>query len=617
MKVLCVAEKPSIAKEVSKILSGGSFSVRNSNNKYIKYFDFKYNFPQLGLCDVTMTAVLGHVTNFDFGPQFGWNSCPPGRLFAAPISTMVSHQDVYKNLSIEGRNASKLMIWTDCDREGEYIGFEILETARKNNSRLTLENTWRAQFSHLERNHILQASRNPIQLDINSVRAVECRMEVDLRCGISFTRFLTDLYKGQSLIGEKEVISYGTCQFPTLGFVVDRYIRVKNFVPEPFWYIIVDIKKNDQKVGFLWVKGHFFDRAYVTLSYQKALKSPNGKIMSLTKKPTSNWRPLPLTTVDLQKDASRIFKMSAKRALDAAEKLYNKGFVSYPRTETDRFPAAMNLKDVIERQTSSNKWGSYAKELLELKFRSPRSGSHDDKAHPPIHPVKYAELTQLNGDEKTIYEYIVRRFLACCSDDAKGEQTTATLKWGDELFTANGLMVLARNYLDIYIYNKWESSKQLPPLEQGEEVNITNAKMKDGKTSPPLHMTESELIALMDANGIGTDATIAEHIEKIHSRNYVTKIKQGNVEYILPTDLGMGLIAGFDEMDFVDNISLSKPFLRKNLEIGLQEIVEGRKTRQQVASEMVELYKNAFVLCNQNSGNLVQKYLEIRNRNVQ
>ena len=126
----------------------------------------------------------------------------------------------------------------------------------------------------------------------------------------------------------------------------------------------------------------------------------------------------------------------------------------------------------------------------------PRNGSHDDKAHPAIHPVNYVAIDSLtSADEKKVYEYVVRRFLACCSKDAVGHQTTATLQWGNETFTASGLIVTEKNYLEIYTYKKWETTKQLPPLEEGEKVRISSGQMKEGETSPPNHMTETELIA--------------------------------------------------------------------------------------------------------------------------
>ncbi|RLV91830.1 DNA topoisomerase 3 [Spathaspora sp. JA1] len=600
MKILCVAEKPSIAKAVANILGGGNVTVRNSKNKYIKNYDFSFNFSQTGHCDVTMTSVVGHITKLETKPENRWGKCSHGRLFDCDLLELVDKQDVFDNISREASQAQKLMIWTDCDREGEYIGFEIFKAANKGNRRIQIGDIWRGKFSHLERNHIIYAANNPIRLDMKSVAAVGCRMEVDFRVGTSFTRLLTESLRQYKLIESKEVASYGTCQFPTLGFIVDRYKRVKSFVPEDFWFIDLEIVKDGDKVGFNWVKGHYFDRLYVLCLYERCLNHDFATVVKLESKPTSNWRPLPLTTVELQKDCSRYFKMSAKRALDAAERLYNKGFISYPRTETDKFPQTMDFKKMFDKQKEDPRWGDYAQSLTTSGHQSPRNGSHDDEAHPAIHPVNYVNLDALdNQDERKVYEYVVRRFLACCSEDATGVQTVATLKWGDELFTATGLMVLKKNYLDAFIYKKWESSKQLPHFTQGEQITISSGKLTQGKTGPPNHMTESELIALMDVNGIGTDATIAEHIEKILDRGYIAKQKSGKQEYILPSKLGMGLIEGFDKLEF-ENISLSKPFLRKELEKSLQDIVNGTKLKADVFAQVKDVYKKAFAKTNEN-----------------
>lgn len=616
MKVLCVAEKPSIAKEVASILGGGRVEVRNSKNKYIKNYDFKFLFPQSGQCDVTMTSVVGHITNLDFPPEYLWGKCAASRLFTAEIVTKITKQDVFDNISKEARNSDQLMIWTDCDREGEFIGKEIFDAARKGNPRLTLRNVWRARFSHLDKSHVLRAARSPSELDMKSAAAVACRMEVDFRVGLSFTRLLTDSLKASRTIDTKDVVSYGTCQFPTLGFVVDRYKRVQSFKPEPFWFIEPTVWKEKKKTTFNWCRGHVFDRFYVALQYESCLQHEFGTITKLETKRTTNWRPLPLTTVELQKDCSRYFKMSAKAALEAAESLYNRGFLSYPRTETDKYPSSMDFSGILEKQKQDSRWGQYTLELLQRGLEAPRNGSHDDHAHPAIHPVNYVSLDTLtNANEKKVYEYVVRRFLACCSKDAVGSMTLATLKWGDEFFTTSGLMVLERNYLDIFIYKKWESSKQLPTFQEGEQVKISNGVMKEGKTSPPSLMTEPELIALMDVNGIGTDATIAEHIDKILSRKYVIKQKKGKTDFIIPSGLGIGLIEGFDKMEF-NGISLSKPFLRKSLESSLQEICGGLKTKVEVVEDMKSLYLDAFNTCSQRISILTSHCRANLNQNV-
>lgn len=216
-----------------------------------------------------------------------------------------------------------------------------------------------------------------------------------------------------------------------------------------------------------------------------------------------------------------------------------------------------------------------------------------------------------------MYEFVVRRFLGCCSEDATGESTTVNLQYGDEFFHASGLVVLQRNYLEVYTYDHWESSQQLPRFTQGETFVPTEANITEGKTGPPGYLTEPELIALMDANGIGTDATMAEHIAKIVERQYVfaqpksraasgpagedeedaagagrgrgrgrgrgargggrgrgrgsgrggaaatASSGRGGMQEFIPSNLGIALVEGYDTIGF--DMSLSKPFLRKEV----------------------------------------------------
>ncbi len=180
-------------------------------------------------------------------------------------------------------------------------------------------------------------------------------------------------------------IPTGSCQFPTLGFVVDRYFRVQNFVPEKFWSIAVGHTKDGAAVKFNWARYHLFDRASVVILYERCLVAKKARVTSVQEKPTKKWKPLPLTTVELQKMATRFLHMTGQEAMTVAENLYNQGFISYPRTETDRFDKGMNLRALVQRQTQDNRWGPFAQNLVDGAFNQPRNGRHDDKAHPP-HP---------------------------------------------------------------------------------------------------------------------------------------------------------------------------------------------------------------------------------------
>lgn len=160
MKILCVAEKPSIAKAIAEILSSGNgLHNRPGKDKYCRNFDFQYRMPpgrnfgarvggsDGGMVEITVTSVKGHLMTQDFPEAYRkWNSCSPSDLFTAPIETTVSKESkqVAQNLRDESRRADLLMIWTDCDREGEHIGAEVVEMCRRVNSRIEVK---RAKFS--------------------------------------------------------------------------------------------------------------------------------------------------------------------------------------------------------------------------------------------------------------------------------------------------------------------------------------------------------------------------------------------------------------------------------------------------------------------------------------
>jgi DNA topoisomerase-3 len=576
---------------------------------------------------------------------------------AHKANTSQDKKAIASNIEACARSADVLFIWTDCDREGEHIGTEIRDIALKAKPGMQV---WRARFSNIERVHIINAARHPIPLDEAQANAVSARIELDLRLGAAFTRLQTLALQAmipQRGEEQRKVISYGSCQFPTLGFVVDRYLRVRNFVPEPFWYIRVVHEKDDINVKFSWARGHLFDRMAVTIIFEKCLIAKTAKVTKMTKKPTKKWKPLPLTTVELQKMGSRFLRMTSQEVMTTAEALYTKGWISYPRTETDQFDKVMDLKKLVEKQQQDNRWGNFAQALMGGGFNQPRNGRNNDKAHPPIHPVNYVAPAQLNDSEKRVYEFVVRRFLACCSEDAVGEATDIDIEWGGETFRTHGLIVLARNYLDVYPYDKWESSQALPMYTVGEAFELKEATMLDGQTSAPSYLTEPELISLMDVNGIGTDATMAEHIAKIKEREYVMARPKGGggaaggnsatsrgggrgrgrgrggarggrggaaaqngggaaggVQEFIPTTLGIALIEGYDNVGF--ETSLSKPFLRKEvrycghraawrvtkcrqMEVQMKAICEGRSTRNDVVQQNLEQYRAVFTRTSQ------------------
>ena len=167
------------------------------------------------------------------------------------------------------------------------------------------------------------------------------------------------------------------------------------------------------------------------------------------------------------------------------------------------------------------------------------------------------------GDEARLYELVTRRFLACCSKDALGHETIVKANLAGEEFSAFGLMVIERNYLDIYTLDRW-TAKKIPTFHEGEHFVPTRLAMGEGSTTAPSYLTESDLIHLMETHSIGTDATIAEHIKKVLERSYVEKRGQ----CFHPTQVGSMLLKGYVDVGF----DLGKPELRAEMERAINKV---------------------------------------------
>ncbi|KAM9695205.1 DNA topoisomerase 3-alpha isoform 2-T2 [Trichechus inunguis] len=584
-KVLCVAEKNDAAKGIADLLSNSRMRRREGLSKFNKIYEFDYHLYGRNVTMV-MTSVSGHLLAHDFQMQFRkWQSCNPLVLFEAEIEKYCPENflDIKKTLERETQQCQALVIWTDCDREGENIGFEIIHVCKAVKPSLPV---LRARFSEITPQAIRLACENLTDPDQRVSDAVDVRQELDLRIGAAFTRFQT--LRLQRIFPEvlaEQLISYGSCQFPTLGFVVERFKAIQAFVPETFHRIKVTHEHKGGIVEFSWKRHRLFNHTACLVLYQLCMEDPMATVVGVCSKPKSKWRPQALDTVELEKLASRKLRINAKETMRIAERLYTQGYISYPRTETNIFPKDLNLTVLVEQQIPDPRWGAFAQSILEQGGPSPRNGNKSDQAHPPIHPTKYT--SGLQGDEQRLYEFIVRHFLACCSQNAQGQETTVEIDIAQERFLANGLMVLARNYLDVYPYDHW-SDKTIPIYERGSCFQPSTVEMVDGETCPPQLLTEADLISLMEKHGIGTDATHAEHIETIKARMYVGLTAD---KRFLPGHLGMGLVEGYDSMGY----EMSKPDLRAELEADLKLICEGKKDKCVVLRQQVQKYKQVFI----------------------
>jgi DNA topoisomerase III len=159
------------------------------------------------------------------------------------------------------------------------------------------------------------------------------------------------------------VISYGPCQFPTLGFIVERHKQIVDFVEEPFWKIELRYKTKEEEAKFTWARGHLFDKHVVLALYERVEDARVARVTNVNKKPKTKFRPQPLNTVEATKLISRKLRISPEQAMTIMEKLYNRGFLSYPRTETTKYNPTINLKNIVGNLKQSQAFGNFAERV--------------------------------------------------------------------------------------------------------------------------------------------------------------------------------------------------------------------------------------------------------------
>ena len=295
--------------------------------------------------------------------------------------------------------------------------------------------------------------------------------------------------------------------------------------------------------------------------------------MAANEKEAYKRRPVPLNTTEAQKLISKTLGISPAKSMEAMEKLYTRGLLSYPRTDTNKYGPNMPLRSLVANFEADLKVGDFARKLLrEGAWGGPRSGTKDDKAHPPIHPVRlpHSEDFQTPNEEQ-IFDLLSRHFLASLAKDAVGSEVSVEVAIGSERFTTSGIQVKQQNFLEIF--GKW-AEKSLPEFEVGQVLRPASLTLEEGKTSPPSPLTDSDLISLMEEHGIGTDATIHEHIQTIFTRRYA--VKKG--PHIHPTRLGEALVQVYKHLD----IGLAKPDLRAKTEADIASICAGSKDKDEV-----------------------------------
>ncbi|KAK3783011.1 hypothetical protein RRG08_015351 [Elysia crispata] len=587
--VLMVAEKPSLAQSLAKILSNGNMNSRKGMNGACSVHDYmgRFNGEQVHF---KMTSVCGHVMGVDFPGRFNnWDKVDPVELFTAPITKKEANPNLHMPLFLckEAKNADYLVLWLDCDKEGENICFEVIDCVIGVMNRVPGQQIYRARFSAITETDIKRAMSTLVEPNKNEALSVDARQELDLRIGCAFTRFQTRFFQNKYGDLDSTLISYGPCQTPTLGFCVERHDKIQSFKPEPFWVINVTATLPDGKnLRLDWERVRLFDREVANMFVNRIKCGDGALVLETIQKNGEKAKPLALNTVEMLRVASSGLGMGPQHTMQVAERLYTQGYISYPRTETNSYPENFDLKGTLKQQSSHPSWGSYVSDLLQKGIHKPKKG-HDAGDHPPITPMRSATEGELDNDSWRLYDYITRHFIGTISPPCTYLQTTIFFEIGSEKFSCSGKVLKDPGFTTIMPWLALGDEEEIPTLRRDEKLSVAEVKLVEKQTSPPDYLTESELISLMEKHGIGTDASIPVHINNICERNYVNIISGRKLQ---PTTLGIVLVHGYQKID----VDLVLSSMRQAVEQQLQLIALGQADFHEVKQHAIDIFHLKF-----------------------
>lgn len=396
-----------------------------------------------------------------------------------------------RHLTNNARDIDFLILWLDCDREGENICFEVIHTVKSVMKRKSGPQIMRAKFSAITERDIQAAMRSLVFPNEPEAMAVDARQELDLKVGVAFTRFQTCYFQGKYGNLDSTLISYGPCQTPTLGFCINRHDLIQTFSPESFWTIDLTVGSGKGSLTLEWSRGRVFDREIAHTFLHMLHGCHTARVESVEEKKTTRSRPKGLNTVEFLRLCSRVIGVGPAEAMHVAERLYLDGYISYPRTESTQYPPSFNVEESLVLLTNHPIFGSYVEKLLAGERREPPHGINAGD-HPPITPVGPFNAS-LGGSAQRVYDLIASNFIASVSPDCKLLKMSIHISLGEEVFQATGQRLLDPGFTQVLI-GATPEEKNIPKFEKGEEVGVISLNLREGKTSPPGYLAEHELI---------------------------------------------------------------------------------------------------------------------------
>ena len=444
--------------------------------------------------------------------------------------TIKGKQKLVKELKAEAKKCDGVLLATDPDREGEAISWHLANILGLDPSAPN-----RVTFDEITKKGVKEGMAHPRAINIDLFNAQQARRELDRLVGYKLSPFLWKKVR--------RGLSAGRVQSVAVRLIRDRELEIENFKPDEYWNIDALLNPQGEKGEFTARLAATADGKKLTVTNKQQadgiLAALDGRDYTITKieKGKRRRQPSPpFITSTLQQDASRAFGFSATRTMRAAQTLYEGvdiaghgtvGLITYMRTDSLRIAAEAQA---AAKTFIAERWGDNYVCKTARKWKS-RSATAAQDAHEAIRP-SMPELTpdeveqSISGDTAKLYRLIWSRFMASQMADCIQDTVSASITAGDYLFRASGFRVSFEGFTALYEESTDDAKKKetaLPPLEEGQTLQLKKLTADQKFTQPPPLYTEATLIHALEENGIGRPSTYAPIITTIVDRGYVEK----------------------------------------------------------------------------------------------
>ena len=547
--------------------------------------------------DYEVLASYGHVR--DLRPKEG--AVDPEHDFAMTYEVIEKNKKHVDAIARALKKADVLLLATDPDREGEAIAWHLYEIL-KERGLLKNKKVGRVVFHEITKRAIQEAVEHPRELSTELVNAQQARRALDYLVGFNLSPLLwKKIRRG---------LSAGRVQSPALRLIVEREQEIEAFKPREYWTIDADVEKDKQPFSARLIVLDGKKLTQFSINNEKKAREAERKIATaaqgrlhvakVQKKQRKRNPAAPFTTSTLQQEASRKLGFSASRTMRVAQQLYEGvdiggetvGLITYMRT--DSVNLANEALDEIRRYIAE----TFGKDKLPDKPRTYKTKARNaQEAHEAIRPTSVfrtpAEIkAHLNKDQYRLYDLIWKRTIACQMIHATLDTVAADLTAGDKhVFRANGSTIVDPGFMAVYQESADETRKaaedeeqrMLPPLKEGEDVDLIRIRPEQHFTEPPPRYTEASLVKTLEEHGIGRPSTYASIISTLQDREYVTLDKRR----FKPTDVGR-IVNKFLTEHFTRYVDYD---FTAHLEDELDEISRGEREWVPVMREFWEPFK--------------------------